>query len=181
MSEEPGRRDWTIGFAAGALVGGVLAIILLGVAGLGAMLYFRAQPDEDSLGPKQSAGRSAGGPADQAGGSAEDDAAPDEDDGTYPARYLLVKLAGLTGKGEVRYLLDDRQECVGDAALIKALQDLIVRDQANPEADVDVLVDLDVATAAGIKQAQVDAAVRACWAAGAAVLAPPDLSKEGGR
>jgi hypothetical protein len=177
MNEESGRSGWSTGCLVGALLGGVLAAVLLGAAGVAAMFFYqRAASREGMVLPSAPAEA----PATVEEGGSEEDAgsAEEDDDNCISALPVMVKLAGVTDKGEVRYLLDGEDEAVGNAALVAALKKRLEAEKTDPEEDLPLIVDLDVATAAGITQAQVDAAVKACWAAGASVMPPPDLSKE---
>jgi len=177
VSEEPGRGEWKSGCLAGGFIGGCLAAILVVAIGAGMLLYYRHGVSNEDMALPASPADS---PATVDAGSAENDAAPpgEEEDNCIAALPVLVKLAGVNDKGEVRYLLDRQDEVVGDAALVAALKKRLEAEKRSPDEELDMIVDLDVATASGITLAQVDAAVKACWAAGASVLPPPDISKE---
>jgi hypothetical protein len=177
MTETPGRGSWNSGCLIGALIGAGAVAAVLALVVVGALLFMRQKPSfKDMVLPNPSAEA----PAQVGEGGAEEDTAPgaEDDDACVSTLPVLVKLLGANAQGQVRYLVDDQDEVLGDAALIAFLKKLAAGDPKQGEEPVAIMVDLDVATASGITQAQVDAAVKACWAAGAAVKPPPDLSKE---
>jgi len=185
----PGR-NWLVGCLVAALAVSVFVILVLAVGATGFIMYYRDRAQEaddfasapmtpDLSGP----GTAPAGPVPAEDGAGQADAGgaeegEEEEDACVVALPVLVKLAGVNDKGEVRYLLDRTDEVAGEAALGAALRKRLEAEKTDPQEDLPLIVDLDVATAAGITQAQVDAAVKACWQAGAAVLPPPDLSKE---
>lgn len=185
MSESPksGGGPGT-GCLIAAVAGAVVLFVALAAAGVGGFLYLQRRAAENVMVLPPAAGD-----PDQAtvegdgvvhGGSAPDEAGDDgeDEDDVVCALPVLVKLAGRSDAGEVRYVIDRQDEVVGDAALIAALEARLEAEKLDPEEYLPLIVDLDVATASGVTQAEVDAVVKACWAAGAAVLRPPDISRE---
>ncbi len=188
MSDEPrpGGGSGT-GCLIGAIAGAILLFVLLAGLGIGVLVYLRQRAESEAMvlpyppaAPSMADDGAGGDDAAEAGdGDGYGDEDGDDEDDVVCALPVLVKLAGRSDAGEVRYVIDRQDEVVGDAALIAALKNLSVWEEADPDDDLPLIVDLDVATASGITQAEVDAAVKACWAAGAAVLRPPEISKEG--
>jgi len=172
MSENEGPGQAKSGFGTGCIIAAVLAgvglllVILLVAAGAAAFYYKAQAPASSWVPPTPPAAAADDSTGEDDAGAGDEEAAPEVVD-------VLVKLAGV-GPNGVKYRLNDEEECVGEAALVARLKELGAGGE--DQAPATVIVDLDVATASGITQAQVDAAVKACWTAGAAVRPPPDLS-----
>lgn len=187
-SSGSGGSNWLAGCGIAAAVVLVLMLLLVAAGVVGAVVIVKRTQAQVSQAMAQAAAASAAVPdtavVDTEEGESEPGEAGEEDDEPYYMR-VVVKLAGVGPRG-VRYTIVEEDEegeetesvYEGDEALVAALKEMVAGEGEEVDPNFKLVVDLDVATAAGITQAQVDAAVKACWAAGAGVMPPPDLSKE---
>lgn len=178
MTDSASRSGWGSGFALGLLVGSLVTAAVLITASVTGYFLLR-----DRLIPRQPQQEQETAAAADSNGQRE--APPRAEPGTLSddaceARYVEVELTGLTGGGQVRYVLNGKKMCVGEDALTKMLQSMVFPDPKRPKDWIGVLVEFKISPKAKrITDDHLDEAVDAAWAAGAAVLDPPYSEEDG--